>query len=1005
MEFRILGTVGVLDDGVEIAPGGALGRAFLAMLLMRANEQVPLDTLADALWPGHPVDRAEQRLQVHASRLRTLMGDATRLVFDQSGYRLRVEPGELDSDRFEGLAAEAENALATDPSRCAALAREGLDLWRGAAYAGLDVPPLRADSQRLTGLQESLTELLYDARLTTDRPAGLVSELSDLVRRHPVRERFTAQLMTALYLSGRQAEALEAYRSTRTHLIDELGVEPGPELRDLEATILAGESMTGPATSSAPVPRMLPFRPSRLVGRDEEFARLDELFDGDAQSSLVVLTGTAGVGKTATALHWAHSAADDYPDGQLYVDLRGYGPDEPVDPGDALSGFLAALEPSSGLPADGRGARFRSLVADRRMLVILDNAHSSDQVRPLLPGNPDCAVLVTSRDSLPGLGAREGAVRIDLGVLSSDDAVGLLADMLGPRSQPDVESLRTLANQCARLPLGLRVAAELGRARPLASVADLVEELADEGDRLDVLDLPDDRTSALRPVFGASYQHLGAGAATLFRRTGLHPGHDADVFALAALCGESVRTTRRHLDELLRANLIEEREARRYRSHDLLRAYARELAESIDETATREAAQHRLLDHYLAAAKAAVDVWAPYDRDRRPDVTADESIDLPGLESEATALAWLDGDYGNLVSAAQIADRLDHYDYVRKLPVLLWRYVESTGRAAQALRLYDVTLAAARRRHDRKAEGDALRLMALANFSLGETDQCRRNYELALVIHEERGEHVAVSTVHNGLAGVHFVEFRPGEATRELELSLAASKRAGHENSLESVHVNLGLVQHQLGRLDQAEEHATRSLELAEASGDRPVIAEALVLLAALLRDKGDPVGSLAALERAQVFVRDSGVRAKVADILCEMARAHRELGALEKSRRCDEEALEAATTITDHELMARARNGLGLVQRQLGNPLDAARHHRAALDLAREHSMLFDEAQSLTFLGDALSDAGRVEDGVEAWRAADDLYRKVDVEIPEAERVRSRLEQGAPPLPGATQG
>jgi tetratricopeptide (TPR) repeat protein len=404
------------------------------------------------------------------------------------------------------------------------------------------------------------------------RHEQLVPQLRDLARQHPLREHNHAQLMLALYRCGRQAEALAAYQRARDVLVTELGVEPGPGLRDLHQRILSADpalAVTGPArpAEAEPLrvtPQELPSAVPGFTGRSAELKALTGLLDrsGPQAPGAVVISaigGTAGVGKTALAVHWAHNVADRFPDGQLYVNLRGYDPGQPVPAADALAGFLRSLGvPGQDIPPEEneRAARYRSLLAGKRILVVLDNAGSADQVRPLLPGTGACTVVVTSRDALAGLVAIDGAARLDLDLLPLAEAVALLQTLIGSRADAEPDAAAELADQCCRLPLALRVAAELAASRPAASLAGLTGELADLRTRLDLLGAGGDPRTQVRAVFSWSYQQLSIEAARAFRLVGLNPGPDLEPYAAAALTGAALPLARQALEVLARAHLI-----------------------------------------------------------------------------------------------------------------------------------------------------------------------------------------------------------------------------------------------------------------------------------------------------------------------------------------------------------------------------------------------------------------------------------------------------------------
>ncbi|AXB41729.1 AfsR/SARP family transcriptional regulator [Amycolatopsis albispora] len=458
MEFRVLGPVEVRLGGRTEVLSGRLRRTLLGILLARRGRPVPVDVLIDALWGERPDPRAPKKLQLHIHRLRAVLDEPERLSFGPAGYRLRVRPGEVDADRFEALARAGIAVARREPQRAVESLRAALVLWYGTAFGDADVPVLADWARRLTDLRLTAIEALYQAELDCGLHEAVIGELTGLARAHPLRERLHELLVTALHRAGRRAEALEAYRHARQVFQAELGLEPGPVLRDLQRRVLIE-----PAPVARAVPAQLPAGIGAVTGRHAELGELDGLLAEDAPSALSVVTGTPGVGKTALAVCWAQRVRDRFPDGQLYVDLRGY-EDKPVAPTDALAGFLRALGVDrSAIPddLDERAAAFRTLVDRRRMLVLLDNAGTAEQVRPLLPGGPACRTLVTSRDALAGLVVRYGAHRIRLGALSGPDAAGLLRELLGEHAE--AVGTTDLAELCAGLPLALRVMAELVR--------------------------------------------------------------------------------------------------------------------------------------------------------------------------------------------------------------------------------------------------------------------------------------------------------------------------------------------------------------------------------------------------------------------------------------------------------------------------------------------------------------------------------------------------------------
>jgi DNA-binding SARP family transcriptional activator/tetratricopeptide (TPR) repeat protein len=1001
MEYEVLGPLRLRRDGETVTPPGRLQRRLLAILLARANQPVSVDLLTDALWDGQPDERVEQKLQLHVHRLRRMLDAAERLTFGPGGYQLRVLPDELDAERFEGLLEEATPLTTAEPTRAVELIRKALELWRGTPYGDVETPSLVAETQRLTDRRLAATEALYQARLGSGEDAAIVADLTDEVRRHPLRERLWALLMVALYRSGRQADALEAYQDARRTLVDELGLEPGPELRSVEQGILAGEPVEVGATPAAPVPAQLPPSVGEFVGRDAELAALDELLASDSDSArIVALSGSGGVGKTALAVRWAHAVRDRFPDGQLHVDLGGYGPAEPLPVAEVLSGFLRALGvEGSEIPreVEQRAARFRSAVDGRRVLVVLDNARTVDQVRPLLPSASSCFALVTSRDPLPGLGVREGARRIDLDRFTSGEARLLLRTVLGDAVTAEPESIGRLVDQCARLPLALRIAAELAKARPARGVAGLVAELADERHRLDLLDVEDDSLGAVRAVFSWSYQQLPDDAARLFRSLGLHFGADADAYALSALLGSDLHSTRRALDRLIRARLVDEAPGERYQCHDLLRAYALELAEQTDATADRAAAVAQLLDYYAHRAAAARARVTPFERRRRASDAG--GVVLPDFPDYADAMRWLDTERTNLVAAAE-----QSAEHAIALSLALRAYLEMGDHRDEAVRLHGRAVTAARELADRSAEADALRYLSASIRGLGRLEEAARLVERAQALYEELGDRSRLAAAMNSRGAISRLAGRQREAIGHYERAIALD--ADRPSAQVPAQVNLANAYTRIGDDERAFQHAERARSLAETHEHRTGQAHALVGLGIAAAGLGRLHEALDYAHRSLAFGEEHGVIAHRSAAYALLGTVHREQGDYSTSWECDRQALRLARRSSEKEEIAEALTGLGLTSRLAGRPGDAVRDLGQALDVAVAGGFRQAEANARVGLGDAYADLGHPEDAHEHWQAALEIFRELD--LPDAGVVAAKLGlTGAGPgrTPGLTDG
>jgi DNA-binding SARP family transcriptional activator len=619
MEFRMLGPLRVRTARGWVPIAAEQQRTVLAVLLVEAGRAVSTVRLVDAVWGPRPPSRAVNTVQAYVMRLRRLLGGdlgsdlgGDIVLTRDRGYELAVDGDHVDAVVFERMVSAARRDLA-DGQAASAEARlsAALDLWRGPVLA--DVPAVecltwRAD--QLEQIQLAAQEQHMAALLALDRSAEAVEVLHRLVDAAPLREQRWALLVRALDRCGRRAEALDAFQRARRVLRDELGLEPGPELRELQRAILSSD----PSAHSVR-PAQLPSDTAGFVGRVEHLARLDDLVRDDPGRSpspvVSVVSGAAGTGKTALAVHWAHGVRDRFPDGQLYLNLRGYASETPVRPLEALGRVLAALGVAAEqIPSDVEeaSALYRSLLADRRVLVLLDNARDPEQVRPLLPGGAGCLTLVTSRDRLGGLVARDGASGLVVGVLDDREARAVLTRLLGPaRVDAEPEATAEVVRLCGNLPLALRIAAARLSERPDAPVAELAGLLA--GDRLGGLDVYGDTDPgvAVRAAFDLSYRGQPADARRLFRLLGLAPGADVTAATAGALAGQDAVTTLRTLDRLASANLIAESAPGRYAVHDLLREYAAERAAAEESPAERAAALDRLYARYLAHAGAWID--------------------------------------------------------------------------------------------------------------------------------------------------------------------------------------------------------------------------------------------------------------------------------------------------------------------------------------------------------------------------------------------------------------
>jgi tetratricopeptide (TPR) repeat protein len=944
---------------------------------------------------------------------------------------ISVEPGALDVERFEALTrAGLENSRAGHWREAAGRLREALSLWRGEALADVDSDVLAArEIPHLTELRLRAVEARIDADLHLGRHDEVITELRRLAAAHPLREHLRALLMRALWQDGQQAAALEVYQALRAVLIAELGVEPGSELRELQQEILTGEpalaagepaaqtpqaggpDTAGPRSWPVPgqdVPRQLPAGVRHFAGRAIELKALDALLEeaGDCGATMVIsaIGGTAGVGKTALAVCWARRVADRFPDGQLFVNLRGYDPRLPMAAGDALAGFLRAIGvPDQDIPSepDERAARYRSLLAERRMLILLDNAREVEQVRPLLPGSPSCAVVVTSRRSLAGLVAIDGAQRLDLDLLPLTDAAGLLRTLIGERAATDPHAAVTLAAQCARLPLALRVAAELALARPAIPLADLVAELSDQRRRLDLLDAGGDQHAAVRSVFFWSYRHLDAGTARAFRLAGLHPGPDFDTYAVAALTNSTIEQADLALRRLAGAYLIQPGAANRYSLHDLLRAYARELAEIHDSEDDRRAALTRLFDHYLQTAAAAMDTLVPALRRSCPHVPR-PATPAPPLTDPATARAWLDAHRASLVAVTAHAADADWPGHATRLATTLYRYLDNGGHYSEAITIYTCARRAARRTSDRAAEAGVLVSLGVTGWRQGRYQQATGDYQQALALFRQLGDQAGQARVAGNLGILEFDQGRYEQAFRHHQQALALFRQAGDQFGEAHALSSMGEVDARLGRYEQAACHQEQALARFRQAGERTGEAHALGGLGELYARLGRYELAGGYQEQALALFRQLGDRPGEACALVNLGAVDLRRASCSRAIRHYQQALDLFRVTGNRWGEPQALNGLGDVLLAVGQPDRARVHYAAALDLAGQIGNKYEQARARHGLGDACHAMGDPSHGGDHWRAALMLYTELGA--PEAEELREQVAARAlpqPPSPG----
>ncbi|MGW3647217.1 BTAD domain-containing putative transcriptional regulator [Streptomyces sp. NPDC000878] len=858
VDVRLLGPVELSVHGRTAEVGPPQRRAVLAALAVDTGRPVTADTLIQRVWSADPPDGARRALHAHIARIRRLCeqtGDAEdarlRLVRRSGGYLLEARPDQVDLHRFRQLVGHARESGRTDEAR-ASLLREALGLWRGEPLAGLGGP--WAGRVREAWRQQRVDAVVGWAHLETrvGDPVTVIGPLTELLGEHPLVEPLTGALMRALHSAGRGAEALDRYATVRQRLADELGADPGPELRKVHQSILRGgpsepSAWPAPRTPAPAAPRALPParptvaavpRPGEIpvqlpmgvrgfTGRGKELARLEEILASatDQPSAVVIsaVSGTAGVGKTALAVHWARRAQRAFPDGQLYVNLHGFAPGGPaVSPAEVVRGFLDAFGVSPDRVPVGLEAQtglYRSLLAGRRVLVVLDNARDAEQVRPLLPGSPGCLALVTSRKTLTGLAASEGAHLLTLGLLAPAEARELLIGRLGAdRVTAEPAAVREIVGQCAGLPLALAIVAARAAAQPGLPLSALAGELRRADERLDALD-GGEPVSQVRAVFSWSYRTLSTGAARLFRLLGVHSGPDAALPAIAALADVPMPRARVLLTELVRGHLLTEPVPGRYAFHDLLRAYAAELAATHDSDAVRRPAVHRMLDHYLHTAHTADALLTP-----RPHPTplppAQPGSAPAELSDHSQAQAWFTAEQAVLLAAVQQAPASGFDAHTWQLASALTTYLDRHGYWRALTAVHTAALDAALRRGDRTGQADAHRGLGLAQDRLDRPDDARAHYLYALELFDEVGSHTGQARIHQHLSRMSEAQGRRRQALGHAHSSLAHHRAAGDRAGQSAALNHIGWILAQLGDHQQALAHCREALGLAQETAD-----------------------------------------------------------------------------------------------------------------------------------------------------------------------------------------
>lgn len=953
--------------GVETVSLGPLKqRSLFAVLALQPNEVVSREEIIDVLWGDRPPASCLNLVHTYVSGLRKLVeptggqeaGAVISLV--SGGYRLTADPGELDLTRFDELVGQARRAPHGEARK--ELFEQALDLWRGPVLA--DLPPnvrQHPVAIALAGRRVSATLAYADTALAVDGAEDAIDRLRLVAHHEPLHESLHGRLMLALAAAGQQAAALRVFADIRQRLGEELGIGPGKDIRLAHGKVIEGEPVHYDSR-----PAQLPAEHAGFVGRGEGVRALTgAVADG---AKIVVITGTAGVGKTALAVHWAHRLRPRFADGQLYLNLRGHACGQPMRPIEALSRFLRALGVSPDripVDEDEAAALFRTTLADRRVLVVLDNAVEAAQVRPLLPGAGACLVLVTSRNPLVGLTATEGAHRLPLDVLAPEDARLLLTKMVGDAEPAEVAEL---ARSSAYLPLALRVAGANIASAAHGTVAGYLAER--------VFPVDGDVRSAVHEVFGRSYQCLEPVAQRLFRLLGFVPGPDFTAEAAAALAGETTARTRDLLAALSATGLVHEYVPGRFQLHDLLREYAISLP-SGDEPPS---AVERLFAFYLHRADGATRLLYPSVL-RMPVPRGKE----PSPPNEAGAIGWLDAERANLFAAAAQAVEYGLPSYAWRITDALRGYLWTRGYSAEGVAACQEGLRAARQEGDLAAEGSMRDILGLIRYHLSDYPAAIECHTSALTLSRRVGDRLAEAAALHNLGRVYAQTGHHADEASHYEEALEINRKAGNPHGEASALNYVGVAALALGQIAKAVECSTAALELSRELGDPDLEARSMHTLGLTHWSRGELDEAIESFSECLRIVRLIGNRHGEAPALVCLAEAHCEAG------RYAEAEVRARMAIAQARASGERRHEVGgldivaTVYLRTGHHEVAARYYRRALELAKEIGFSFGEMSVLLGLSVVDRESGRADAAVRDCEQVLDLVRRSGSHVLEA--------------------
>ncbi|GIH11522.1 SARP family transcriptional regulator [Rhizocola hellebori] len=1022
-QVRVLGPVEVVGPHGPAALVGAKQRAVLALLALNAGTVVPQWRLVDALWGDPPPRTAVKSLQSHVARVRQALavcGLPEVLTTRESGYALMLPPDTVDAWRFEQRVRQARENLADGViTKAADHLRDGLALWHhDVALADAEVTGwAEAELDRLSEVRLTALEDWWDAQLQLGRHDTAVGELDRLLVTHPLRERLVGLYMLALYRCDRHNTALQAYHRLRARLADEMGVDPGPDLTRLHTLILRRDPALrpqsgGPATvatvsaaqPAVPRPAQLPARVGHFTGRVHELATLDRLMnrstaDGaESEVQVAVISGPAGIGKTALAVQWAHRMTDRFRDGQLFVDLRGHEPESALSPADALSHMLRSL----GVPADRiptepteQASLYRSLLHSKQILILVDNGGTAEDILPLVPAGSANLLVVTSRHTMAALATHHAVCAIGLEVLDDGDAMSLLTKLVGPAAvQREPAAAAELIRLCDRMPLAIRIAAAklctgIGTAdaagRPLGTLAG---ELAG-ANRLDALAI-DGGSRSVRAVFASAYRALRPASAHLFRLLGLHPGTTVCLQLAAAMADLPLALAREVIGELVNAHLVTEVSPGRLRLHDLIALFAHQCAMAECSAPAREEATARMLDWYLAVAAEANRIIDP-GRDRVTPALRFALAQLPFPAEPEPALAFLESERANLLPVARFALQHGHTDVPWQLTYLLTGFYDSCGHWLERVLLCHLGVAAAQAGGDPATEGLMRSALGVAYIAIRRFDEALQSLYEALPLMRSSGDMRGVGHVHNNIAAAYSGLRRFGEAVDAFREALEVHTAHGHRLGIALALNNTGHTYVRMGKPELSSRDLTMALQISREIGNRRLEAAALHSLGEADLRGGAAEGALDHFGAALAVYQEMGDRQYQAETLHGIGLAYLTRGEPATATGHLHRALTLAHEIADPHLEAIVRHALAQAYLSAGE-LAAA---RTQLDLALAARVwvpdTYEEANLHRDLGELEQRCGDPESAAYHWELAVRLYQKVNA-TDEADELAARL-------------